>query len=44
MEVLIAHFALGHPWLSTDTPQTERVSVPRYSLTPLSLVHLLMVS
>ena len=44
MEALIARLALGHPWLPADTLQPERVSVTRYSLSPLSLVHPLMVS
>ena len=44
IEALIARLALGHPWLPADTPRLERVSVPRSSLEPLSLVHPLMVS
>ena len=43
MKALIARLALGHPWLPVDTPRPERVSVPRSSLAPLSLVHPLMV-
>ena len=44
MEALIGHLALGHPWIPKDTLRPERVSVPRSSISPLSLVHPLMVS
>ena len=41
---MLARLAPGHPCLPQNTPITERVSVPRSSLAPLSLVHPLMVS
>ena len=44
MEALIVRLALGYPWLPADTPRPERVSVPRSSLAPLSLVQPLIVS
>ena len=44
MEALLARLAPGHPSLDADTPRTESISVPWASLSPLSLVHLLMVS
>ena len=44
METLLARLAPGHPHLPPDTSRTDRVSVPRASLAPLSLFHLLMVS
>ena len=44
MEAELVHLATGQPRLSKDTPRPERVSSPRESLDPLSLVHLLMVS
>ena len=44
MEALLARLAPGQPRLSQDTPITERVYVPQASLSPLSLVHPLMVS
>ena len=44
MEALLARLAPGHPRLPQDSPRTERVSAPRASLAPLSLLHQLMVS
>ena len=44
MEELLVHLAPGQPHLPPDTPRTERISVPWTSLTPLSLVHPMMVS
>ena len=44
MKVLIGRLALGHLRLCADTPRLERVSVPRPSLSPLYLLHPLMVS
>ena len=44
MEALSARLAPGHPRLPPDTPRTYRVSIPRASLAPFSLVHPLMVS
>ena len=44
MEALLAHLTPGHPWLPEDTQQLDRLSVPLDSLSPLSLLHLLMVS
>ena len=41
---MIARLALGHPQLPVDTLRPERVSVLGSSLSPLSLVHPLMVS
>ena len=44
MEDLLVRLAPGHPRLPLETPRLYRVSVPRVSLAPLSLVHPLMVS
>ena len=44
MEDLMACLSPRHPRLPPETPIPERVSVPRASLAPLSLVHPLMVS
>ena len=44
METLLARLSPGHLRLPPDTPRTDRVSVPRTYLAPLSLVHPLMVS
>ena len=44
MEDLLARLDPGHPRLPPDTPRPNRVSVPRASLSPLSLVHPLMFS
>ena len=44
MEALFALFAPGHPSLAVDNQSPERVSAPWASLSPFSLVHLLMVS
>ena len=44
MLALMSHLAPGHPHLPPETPIPERVSVPRASLYPLSLVQPLMVS
>ena len=40
----MARLAPGHMHLPPDTPRPNRVSVPRASLTPLYLVHPLMIS
>ena len=44
IEALLVRLVPRNPHLPLDTPITERVSVPWMSLTPLSLVHQLMVS
>ena len=44
MEDFLARLDPRHPCLPQDTPRTDRVSVHRSSLAPLSLVHPLMVS
>ena len=44
MEDLFARLYPRHPRLHQDTPRTERFSVPRASLAPLSLLHPLMFS
>ena len=44
MEALMARLAPGHPRIPLDTPIPEKVSVPLASLSPLSLVHPLMIS
>ena len=44
MEALLTRLAPIHPCLPQDTPRTDRVSVPQSSLSPLSLVHSMMVS
>ena len=44
MEALLSHLTPGHPQLPPETPRPYRVSVPRVSLVPLSLLHPLMVS
>ena len=44
MEALLGCLAPGHPRLDADTQNPERVSVQRAYLSPLSLVHPLMVS
>ena len=44
MENLMERLAPGHLCLPLDTPRPDRVSLPRASLDPLSLVHLLIVS
>ena len=41
---MLARLALGHPRLSTYTLRPERVSIPGASLTPLFMVHPLMLS
>ena len=43
MEELIVRLTLGHPWIPAYNLRLESVSVPRYSLAPLYLVHPLMV-
>ena len=43
MEDFLARLDPRHPCLPQDTPRTDRVSVHRSSLAPLSLVHQLMV-
>ena len=44
MEALLARLTPEHLHLYPDNPRTERVSVPRASLSPLSLVHPLVIS
>ena len=44
MEATLSHLAPGHPRLAAETSRPERVSVPLAYLSPLSLVHLLMVA
>ena len=43
IEALLVRLAPKYPHLPPDTPRTERISVPWTSLTPLSLVHPMMV-
>lgn len=43
-DALLEHLLPGHPKLIADTPRTDRVSVTQESLTPLYLVHQMMVS
>ena len=44
MEAAKERLELEQPRLAKDTPRPERVSVPQANLSPLSLVHLLMIS
>ena len=44
MEALLGRLDLENPRLAAETQRPERVSFPRVSLSPLSLVHPLMVS
>ena len=44
MEEMLARLVPGHPKLAADTQRLETVSVMRASLSPLFLVHPLMVS
>ena len=44
MQALMSRLAPGNPRLPPETPRPDRISVPRASLDPLSLVHLLIVS
>ena len=44
MEAALVHLPYGTPRLPTNTPRTERVSIPLALIAPLFLVHPLMVA
>ena len=44
MEAALVRLPSGKPRLPTNTPRTERVSIPLALIAPLSLAHTLMVA